>query len=142
MLNVQEKQVHVAVCDQMTVEDTQRTIELIKQQYEACGQPLFYVALVPEDAQVPDQTVRNAMTVSLRQIQEYCDFTAVIFTGDGIKAGIKRTVFAGVLMVMMKGKWQVARSVDDLMKKFEGDARRLALLQVVARLATERGFRV
>jgi hypothetical protein len=140
MLNAQEKQVHVAICDRMTVEDTQRTIQLIKQQYESCGQPLFYVALVPEDAPVPDQAVRNAMALSLREIQEHCDFTAVIFTGDGIKAGIKRTFFSGVLMVMMKGKWHVARSVDDLIKKFDGDARRLALLQTVARLATERGF--
>jgi hypothetical protein len=142
MLNLQEKQVHVAVCDQMTVEEIRRTIDMIKTQYQACGQPLFYVALVPEEAPVPDQTVRNAMAVALRQIQEYCEFTTVIFTGDGIKAGIKRTVFAGILMVMLKGRWLVAKSVDELIGKSQGNARRLALLQAVAKLVTDHGFRV
>jgi hypothetical protein len=142
MINVQEKQVHVAICDTMSVEATSRTLEMIKTQYEICGQPLVYVALVPEEAPMPDQSVRNAMTIALRQIQEYCDFTAVIFTGDGIKASMKRTFFSGVLMVVMRGKWHVAKSVDELMKKSQGNARRLAQLQVVERLATERGFRI
>jgi hypothetical protein len=142
MLNLQEKQIHVAVCDHMTIEDTTHTIELVKAQYQACGQPLVYVALVPEEAAVPDQSVRTAMTVALRQIQEYCELTAVIFTGDGIKAGIKRTVFSGVLMMMMKGKWHVARSAEELTQKLQGTARRRAQLEVVARLATERGFRI
>jgi len=142
MLNLQEKQVHIAICDQMAVEETSKTIELIRTQYQTCGQPLFYVALVPEEAPMPSQAERTAMTVALRQIQEYCEFTAVIFVGDGIKAGMKRTFFAGVLMVVMRGKWHVAKSVDELMKKSQDNARRLAQLQVVARLATERGFRI
>ena len=140
MLNLQERQVHVAICDQMTVEETNKTIELIKAQYEACGQPLCYVAVVPEVAAIPSQAERTAMTVALRQIQGYCEFTAVIFSGDGIKAGMKRTFFAGVLMVVMRGKWHVAKSVDELMKKSPDNARRLAQLQVVAKLAAERGF--
>jgi len=140
MLNVQEKQIHIAICDEMTIEDTTRTIEMIKAQHQTCGQPLFYVALVPEGAALPDQSVRTAMTMALRQIQEYCEFTAVIFTGDGIRAGMKRTLFAGVQMMMMRGKWHVAKSVDELMRKSQGNARRLAELQVVARLAAESGF--
>lgn len=140
MLNLQEKQIHVAICDRMTVEDTTNTALMIKAQYQACGQPLVYVAVVPEEAAVPDPPVRTAMTVALRQIQEYCEFTAVIFTGDGLKAGIKRTVFSGVLMMMMKGKWYVAKSVEDLTQKAQNTARRRAQLQVVARLASERGF--
>jgi hypothetical protein len=142
MLNLQEKQVHVAVCDQMTVEEISGTIDTIKTQYRICGQPLFYIALVPEEAPIPDQTVRTAMTVALRQIQEYCEFTAVIFTGEGLKASMKRTVFAGILMVMLKGRWHVAKSVDDLMTKAQGNARRLVLLQAVAKLVNERGFRI
>ena len=142
MLNLQEKQVHLAICDEMTIEDTTRTVEMVKAQHQACGQPLFYVALVPESAAIPEQSVRTAMTVALRHIQEYCEFTAVIFTGDGVRAGMKRTVFAGVLMMMMRGKWHVAKSVDELMRKSEGNARRLAELQAVARLAAESGFPV
>lgn len=141
MLNVQEKQVHLAICDDIKVEEAIRTVEMIKLQYQSCAQPLFYVALVPEEAPMPDQTVRTAMTVALRQIHEYCEFTAVIFTGKGLKASMKRTLFAGILMVVMKGKWYVAGSVDELIKKSQGDPRRLAQLQVVARLATEQGFR-
>lgn len=142
MLNLREKQIHVAVCDEMKIDDISRTIAMVKAQYETCGQPLFYVALVPEHAAIPDQTVRNAMTVALRQIQEYCEFTGVIFTGDGIKASMKRTVFAGVLMVMMKGKWHLAKSVAELVTQSKGNARRLAQLQMVAKLASERGFEV
>jgi len=36
----------------------------------------------------------------------------------------------------------VAKSVDELMKKSQDNARRLAQLQVVARLASEHGFRI
>ena len=142
MLNLQEKQVHVAICDDMKVEEAISTVELIKIQYQSCAQHLFYVALVPEDAPMPDQATRNAMTIALRQIQEYCESTAVIFTGKGLKASMKRTLFAGILMVVMRGKWYVAESVDELIKKSLGDPRRLAQLQVVARLAAGRGFRI
>jgi len=142
MLNIEEKQVHLAICDDMKIEETLRTVEMIKLQYQSCGQPLFYVALVPEEAPMPDHAVRAAMTVTLRQIQEYCEFTAVIFTGQGLKANMKRTLFAGILMIMMKGKWYVAGSVDELIKKSQGNPRRLAQLQTTARLATERGFRI
>jgi hypothetical protein len=126
----------------MTIEEISRTREIVQAQYETCGQRLFYVALVPEDAPIPDQSVRNAMAIALRQIQDHCEFTAVIFTGEGIGPCMKRTVFAKVLMVVLKGKWHVAKSVDDLMKKSQGNARRLAQLQVVARLAAERGFKI
>ncbi len=142
MLNLQEKQVHVAICDQMTIDEISGTIEIIKTQYQTCGQPLFYVAVVPEEAPIPEQSVRTAMTVALRQIQEHCEFTAVIFAGDGIKASMKRTVFAGILMVVMRGQWHVAKSVDELVKKSQGNARRLAQLQAVATLAAGRGFRI
>jgi hypothetical protein len=142
MLNLQEKQIHVAVCDEMKIDEISRTIAMVKAQYEMCGQPLFYIALVPENAAIPDQTVRNAMTIALRKIQEYCEFTGVIFTGDGIRASLKRTAFAGVLMIMMKGKWHLAKSVTELMKQYQGNGRRLAQLQMVAKLASERGFEV
>ena len=142
MLNLQEKQIHVAICDDMKVEEAIRTVELIKIQYQFCGQPLFYVALVPEEAPMPDQAVRNAMTVTLRQIQEYCEFTAVIFTGAGLKASMKRTLFAGILMIVMRGKWHVARSIDELIRKSPENPRRLAQLQAVARLAAEHEFHI
>lgn len=142
MLNVQEKQVHVAICDSMTVDEIHTTIDRVKAQYQACGQRLCYIALVPEAAPIPAQPVRNAMAAALREIQEHCDFTAVIFMGEGFKAGMKRTVFAGVLMLMMKGKWHLAKSARDLMAKAEGNARRLAQLQVVAKLCAEHGYQV
>jgi hypothetical protein len=139
MLSLQEKQVHVALCDHMTIEEISRTRDLIQSQYESCGQPLFYVAVVPEDAPIPEQSVRTAMTVALRQIHERCEFTAVIVSGDSLAASMKRTAFAGILMVVMKGKWHVAKSIDELIEKSQGNGRRLAQLKVAARLAAEHG---
>ncbi len=142
MLNIQEKQIHLAICEDMKLDEIAGTVEMIKAQYRACGQPLFYVALVPDYAPMPDPTVRNAMAVALRQIQQYCEFTAAVFTGQGLKASMKRTLFAGVLMIVMRGKWHVAASVEELKSKSGGSSRRLAELQVVAKLAAEHGFSI
>ena len=141
MISLQEKDVRVLICDDVKPNESAILTEEVKRQYQRCGQPLYYVAIVPENAPLPDTVARKEMSDGLRACQEFFKYAAIVFCGTGMKASVKRAAFAGMLMIIMKGKWHVGSSIEELIRKAQGDLRLVNQLHLVSKLAAERGYR-
>jgi hypothetical protein len=140
MQSLQEQDVHVAIWGEMTSPELAQFRERIRGQHQRCGgRPLVYVGVVPENAPMPSADERKGIVQAMREISEMCDYMCIIFKGSGFKHSAKRTAFAGLMMMTMKGKWHVAARLDDLIDKAEGDLRRVSQLQCAKRLAAGAG---
>jgi hypothetical protein len=142
MISLDEAQIRVVICDEVKANETASLLEAVKKQRERCGTGLVYLAIIPEDAPMPDVEVRNAMTDGLRAVQPFCDYAAFVFCGAGLKASMKRTAFSTMLLAILKGKWHVAGSIDELIRKSGGDIKRVLQLRQAAKLAADKGYRV
>jgi hypothetical protein len=142
MVSLEESDVRVVIWTEVTSERIAALERELNSQYRRCGQRLVYVGVVPEDSPTPDGEARKVMADCIRRAQEFFGFSGMIFQGSGLKASIKRTAFAGILMLAMKGKWHVVGSADDLIGKCNGDLHLVNKLRMAKRLAAEKGYRI
>jgi hypothetical protein len=143
MQSLQEQEVHVAIWGTVTMGELSQLRDSLRSQHQRCGgKPLMYVGVVPEDAPLPDAESRKEMAHAMKEAAGFCDYLCIIFQGSGLKASAKRAAFAGLLMMAMKGKWQVSARISELIAKAGGDLRRVNQLRCAARLATESGVNI
>jgi len=142
MISVVEKQIRVVICDTMTAQEAPILVSDVKTQHQTCGAGLYYLAIIPENATVPEPRVREAMTEGLRVIQSLCEYTGFVFCGTGLKASVKRTAFNTILLAILKGRWHVGSSIDELVKKAGEDLKCVTHLRRAGALAAQKGYRV
>lgn len=142
MVSLEEGDIHVAIWTDVTSEGIARLGKDVHSQYMRCGQPLVYIGVVPEDAPTPDSATRRFIAERMREFQPCFGFSGMVFQGRGMKANIKRTVFAGVLMLAMKGKWHVVSEANELIDRCNGDLHLVKKLLTAKKLAAEKGYRI
>jgi hypothetical protein len=140
MISLQEMELRVLICNDVKPNESAILVADVKNQYRRCGQPLCYVAIVPEDAPMPDSALRKEMSDGLRACQEFFQYAAIVLCGAGLKSCLKRAAFASMLLIIMKGKWHVASSIEELIRKAP-NLRIMKHLLAVSRLAAEKGYR-
>jgi hypothetical protein len=143
MIDLQEKKVHVAIWNDATAAMAAEVMSSVHSQHRRCGgERLLYVGVIPEGAPLPDGATRKALAEGMKQIADVCDYMCIIFQGEGLKASTFRAAFSGVLLMAMKGRWQVAARIEELVAKAGGDLRRVEQLRCAARLAAEKGYQL
>jgi hypothetical protein len=142
MISLQEGRLRLVICDDVKPEEGPILVEAVRAQHRYCGQKLYYLSVIPEAAPMPDSAVRKSIIDGLRAIHDYCQYSALVFCGDGLPAVMKRTAFSGMLMLIMKGKWHVAKSVDELVRNASSDPMCVEELRRAVRLAAALGYRL
>lgn len=108
-VNTQIENVLMVRWDNVTIDDTVRVAEWIRECHEQVGQPLAYIAVVPPDAPLPKAETRRALLSGYDGVVELCSTMRLVMLGAGFRKAALRAVSAGLLMAI-KGK---RYSVDD-----------------------------
>jgi hypothetical protein len=87
------------------------------------GEPIVYIAIVPEDCQAPDETTRRAMVRERDQVLPECLSMHIVMEGSGFKHAILRNAMAAMQLVAGKRdkKVQIARTLDEALASASRD---------------------
>jgi hypothetical protein len=82
---------------------------------KSVGQPIVYVAIVPEDCASPDETTRRGMVRERDAVLPECVSMHIVMEGSGFKHAILRNAMAAMQLVAGRRdkKVQIARSLDE-----------------------------
>jgi len=85
---------------------------------DALGRPVFYIAIVPEDCEIPDDAARKAMTRGRDEVLPHCDSMSIVMEGSGFRNAILRNALAAMqLFGRKRDRVQVYRTVEELLPK-------------------------
>lgn len=89
----------------VTVEDTKRTSQWIREIQETRGTNVCYIAVVPTDSPPPDPTARRALMDGHQEIADLCTSMRLVILGTGMRQALVRSISAGFLLASgLKGK--------------------------------------
>ncbi len=82
------------------------------------GEPLLYVAIIPEDCKPPSAPVRRALDEALVVVQQHSEFTYFVVEGTGFRHSILRTILAAnILATGKRGHLKVESSLESVIAK-------------------------
>jgi hypothetical protein len=91
--------------------------------HEAIGEPLIYIAIVPEDSQPPDEVTRKSMTSGADNVLDRCASMHLVLEGGGFRHSILRNAVAGMLLL---GRRREKLAVHGTLDEALDEARRRA----------------
>jgi hypothetical protein len=123
--------------------DVPRVAAEFNRAHEAAGQPLVYIAIVPEDSQPPDEPTRKSMTSGANNVLDRCASMHLVLEGEGFRQAILRNVVAGmVLLGGRREKLSISRTaeeaLDEALRRIPAELK--FDKQSVLRKASERGI--
>jgi hypothetical protein len=94
--------------------DVPRLTTEFNRAYEAVGQALPYIAIVPQECEPPDEAARKSMTKGRDEILDRCVSMHLVMEGEGFRYAILRNAFAAMqLFGKKREKVTVHRSLEE-----------------------------
>lgn len=78
--------------------DINRLLREVIQASKARGEPVFYLAVSPEDSPAPDKETRQQMVTVFETLSQHCRAIHLVYEARGFKASIKRNVMTGIVL--------------------------------------------
>lgn len=106
--------IHIVRWREPTLADVVPVVEEVKRAATKAGTPFFGIAIVPEDASVPDDRTREAMSKRLPELFEVVESMHFVVEGTGFRLAIVRSVIAAFVFLSSKsrGRLFVHSTVD------------------------------
>lgn len=108
----------VVAWDRPDLADVRNVVSEVAQARRRVGQPLLYVAYIPDATATPEAPVRDAMSRSMPELLESCESIVFVLEGSGFKVSIGRAALAGIMLASgHRGRVHVTGSIGQAAAK-------------------------
>jgi hypothetical protein len=115
--------------------DLPRLNAALADSHRTLGEPVTYVAIVPEDCEPPNDDMRKAFSDTMEEVLGHCNTMHFVMEGHGFKNSILRNALATVLLVKgQRNKVFVHRTLMEALTASNGNkkgAKRLDVESVI-----------